>query len=416
MLISIIIPTRERARYLRHSLATATAIQDDQIEIIVSDNASTDDTRDVVASFGDPRIRYLNTGRRVSMRMNFEYAFQNAMGDYLICFGDDDGIIPGQFPILRQLLQTRRPDGVSWSLPVYGWPVDGYGTKVGGIRFTAQDCFGKPVRLPADDALRILQSGRMHDFRHLPRIYHGAMSRACLDRLKGPDGTLFRARSPDIYASYRAVLKGGAFDHYPHPFTINGHSPASTGGSLNAVGDRQKGSATDTRFLAETAVDPVEDITPITMSMALAYLGTAQTAAAVAPSLGFSPDYRTWYRAALADMRRKDAATAAQISASLIAHAAQFGTADALEAARSGPALDWAVIRHKLRRSLGKIRRKDSFRLLAREDGANTIQTAARMCDRVLAQDAIQTLDGTISPAKAWTSAITRSSAYPRQI
>ncbi len=416
MLISIIIPTRERARYLRHSLATALAIQDDHVEIIVSDNASTDETRQVVESFSDPRLKYLNTGRRVSMRMNFEFAFQNATGDYVISFGDDDGILPGQFNALRKLLESRRPDAVSWSLPAYGWPVDGYGTKVGGIRFSSRDCFGRPTRLTTAEALAILQIGHLHDFYRLPRIYHGAMSRNFLDRMRDPSGILFRARSPDIYASFRAVVMGGNFDYYPHPFSINGHSPASTGGSMNAVGDRQKGGPADTRFLSETATDPVEDIVPVTMSMALAYLGTAQTAAVVIPGQEFQPDFRNWYSAALRDMRRKQPDIASQIEASLEAHTRQFGSEAALASARTGRGLDWPMIRRRLRNSLAKLRQRDSFRLLAEVGGINTIETAARMCDDILGQSAVRIDSVGTNPATAWQLAIERSRNYKRQM
>src|SRR6056297_1629920 len=104
MLISIVIPTRDRAQYLRHSLATSTAIPDPNIEIVVSDNASVDETRKVVSEAQDPRVRYVNTGARVSMRQNFEFAFHQSKGDYLIYFGDDDGILPGQFSFLRSIL------------------------------------------------------------------------------------------------------------------------------------------------------------------------------------------------------------------------------------------------------------------------------------------------------------------------
>ena len=50
MKISIVIPTRERALYLRQSLATALAIDDPDVEIIVTDNESTDDTAAHAAS------------------------------------------------------------------------------------------------------------------------------------------------------------------------------------------------------------------------------------------------------------------------------------------------------------------------------------------------------------------------------
>ncbi len=416
MLISIIIPTRERARYLRQSLATALAIQDDQIEIIVSDNASTDETKDVVASFDDRRIRYLHTGRRVSMRTNFEFAFQHASGEYLISFGDDDGIVPGQFPLLRKLLETRQPDGASWALPTYGWPVDGYGTKVGGIRFMAQDCFGEPERVTERTAVELLQSGHLNRFFRLPRIYHGAMSRKFLDRIKDSDGILFRARSPDIYASFRAVLVGGVFDYYAHPFSINGHSPARTGGSKIAVRERRKGGPADRRFLTEAESDPIEDIVPITLSMALAFLGTAQTAAAVNPSMAFNPEYKNWYRAALRDMRRKEPDVAQAINESLTAHSRQFGTMHHLDAARSSRGMDWPTLFKRLSNAVGKLRKKDSIRLSATERGENTILTAARMCDVFLGNDMALVLTGATSHAEAWKTAIARSGAYARQI
>ncbi len=71
MLISIVIPTRERAEVLRHSLASCTRIVDSEVEIVVSDNASLDDTAAVVAANGDKRIRYLRTPKRCSMSENF---------------------------------------------------------------------------------------------------------------------------------------------------------------------------------------------------------------------------------------------------------------------------------------------------------------------------------------------------------
>ena len=131
MKISIVIPTRERALYLRQSLATALAIDDPDVEIIVTDNESTDDTAAVVAAHSDPRLKYVKTGARVSMRQNFENGMRQVTGDYVIFFGDDDGILPGQFRFLRRLLEERQPDALSWSLPTYGWPIEGFGKRTG---------------------------------------------------------------------------------------------------------------------------------------------------------------------------------------------------------------------------------------------------------------------------------------------
>ena len=89
MLISIVIPSRDRAKYLKYSLQTALAISDQNLEILVSDNASEDNTKELVKSFSDSRLRYINTGARISMRANFELALKASRGDYVIFFGDD---------------------------------------------------------------------------------------------------------------------------------------------------------------------------------------------------------------------------------------------------------------------------------------------------------------------------------------
>ncbi|OZA21859.1 MAG: hypothetical protein B7X93_13530 [Hydrogenophilales bacterium 17-61-9] len=80
---TIIIPTRERADVLSGSLKTALMQEYDNLEILVSDNFSSDHTRDVVASFNDPRIRYVNTGKRLSMSHNWEFALSHVDGGWL---------------------------------------------------------------------------------------------------------------------------------------------------------------------------------------------------------------------------------------------------------------------------------------------------------------------------------------------
>ena len=58
MLISIIIPTRDRADYLKYSVQTALKIDDIEIEVIVSDNASIDHTEKIISSIKDNRLKF----------------------------------------------------------------------------------------------------------------------------------------------------------------------------------------------------------------------------------------------------------------------------------------------------------------------------------------------------------------------
>ena len=78
-LISLVIPTRERADTLAHTLATALAQRSRHYEVVVSDNASVDHTRETVTRIADDRVRYFNTGERLSMCGNYEFALQQCV-------------------------------------------------------------------------------------------------------------------------------------------------------------------------------------------------------------------------------------------------------------------------------------------------------------------------------------------------
>jgi glycosyltransferase involved in cell wall biosynthesis len=413
MKISIVIPSRERASYLKHSLATVTAIKDANLEVVVSDNASTDNTQSVVAANGDSRVRYVNTGQRVSMRQNFEFGLRNSTGDYVTMFGDDDGIMPGQFARLRRILESTRPDALSWDFPTYGWPVGDVGSKAGGVRLSRKNSFGSPFSYDAKVRLRALEQGHSDMTQPLPVLYHGCMSRAYLERLAAPAGDYFKSMSPDLYISFRALQHGGKFWHINHPFSINGFSPASTGGSMASLGGANEKNA-DLRFISEVKIDETKDVIPLTKSMSLAFLGTLQTVAQRHPEIDIKPDYMRWYRLCLIDQSKKDPATAAEIGISLQRHADQFGTHAELEMAQKN-GLPTAMEKAQIAwvRNISKLR---SFRRLALIDGENTIETAARMCDTIVGDDLGAVLDGQTTAPSAWANARRRSGAFGKQI
>jgi glycosyltransferase involved in cell wall biosynthesis len=89
--VTVIIPTREHPETLLATLRTVIQQDYDRLEIIVSDNFSNDSTEDVVRSFTDRRVKYINTGKRLSMSENWDFALSHATGDWISVLGDDDG-------------------------------------------------------------------------------------------------------------------------------------------------------------------------------------------------------------------------------------------------------------------------------------------------------------------------------------
>lgn len=90
-LVTIAIPTFNRSgTYLPQALGCALAQTYHDIEIIVSDNCSTDRTSEVVANYRDSRIRYLRHAKPVVPNDNFNFCLSQARGEYLLLLLDDE--------------------------------------------------------------------------------------------------------------------------------------------------------------------------------------------------------------------------------------------------------------------------------------------------------------------------------------
>lgn len=88
--VSIGIPTWNRCGYLRMALESAMAQSYPELEIVVSDNASTDGTADFLAGLKDSRIRVLRQPENIGGIPNLNQCLQHATGDLFLLLSDDD--------------------------------------------------------------------------------------------------------------------------------------------------------------------------------------------------------------------------------------------------------------------------------------------------------------------------------------
>lgn len=90
-LVTIAIPTYNRANaFLKEALTCAINQTYTNIEIIVSDNCSIDNTEELVNDFNDPRIKYIKQPTNIGANNNFNYCVNRARGEYLYMLLDDD--------------------------------------------------------------------------------------------------------------------------------------------------------------------------------------------------------------------------------------------------------------------------------------------------------------------------------------
>ena len=108
-LLTIAIPTYNRSFFLNELLSCLfeQCMSDPRIELLISDNASTDETPGIVTGYMDRglQIRYLRNASNFGADANFMQCFEKSSGKYVWLIGDDDVVVPGAIGRIVSYLQ-----------------------------------------------------------------------------------------------------------------------------------------------------------------------------------------------------------------------------------------------------------------------------------------------------------------------
>lgn len=88
--VSVAIPTFNRLELLKRAVESAQSQSYEDLEIIISDNASTDGTQEYLQALTDPRIKVLLNAENLGMVANWGRALNSATGTYFLLLSDDD--------------------------------------------------------------------------------------------------------------------------------------------------------------------------------------------------------------------------------------------------------------------------------------------------------------------------------------
>ena len=223
---NVIIPTRERADTLFHCLRTVVAQEYDNLNIIVSDNFSQDQTKKVVASFSDSRIKYINTGKRLSMSHNWEFALNHVTDGWVTYLGDDDGLLPGGLAKINRVIYETRCQAVTSVWCNYFWP----GATISQNQLTIPLTSGYELRNAKQWLARLMRGQTPYKF--LPWLYTGGFADlALINSARDHCGNFFLSMSPDIYSAVALASKTGTYAYMKEPVSVSGVSLHSTGAS-----------------------------------------------------------------------------------------------------------------------------------------------------------------------------------------
>jgi glycosyltransferase involved in cell wall biosynthesis len=110
--VTVCIPTYNRSSMLQGAIESALSQGYDDISVVVSDNASDDDTAFVVRSFSDPRLNYLRREVNTGMVDNVNFVMKLAETEFLVVLSDDDRLLPGGLALAVEALDRHPTAGI----------------------------------------------------------------------------------------------------------------------------------------------------------------------------------------------------------------------------------------------------------------------------------------------------------------
>ena len=142
--MSVCIPTYNYARYLPRAIESVLAQTYGDFELIVSDNASTDETQEVLATYSDPRMRTFRNERNLGLFGNFTRCLELASGDMVKFVCADDWLAPAYLARTVPLMESHPEIGLLTT--------DGYFVDEAGRTFalSTPEFDGGPVVRAAD--------------------------------------------------------------------------------------------------------------------------------------------------------------------------------------------------------------------------------------------------------------------------
>ena len=251
--LSVVIPTCDRAETLEHTLRTVISQKYNNLEIIICDNFSSDDTRKVVNKIKDHRINYVRTSKRLGMSENWEYALSFVRGDYVMFLGDDDGLLNNACSDISSLIKKTQSKAIIWRKPTYldSSIKEKPNTIILNVNYDLYE-------LKGNFFLKLVSKG-LTGYGRLPVIYSGFVSMNAVNNIRSKYGKFFCSINPDIFSGIVLANEIDSYLYSLRPFSLNGTSSKSNGISSNKKSSIDIENTSLKKFVSESGFVADED-------------------------------------------------------------------------------------------------------------------------------------------------------------
>lgn len=198
-LLSVVIPTKNRYKYLEHLINYVTGFETNLIEFVIQDN--TPDNKEILeflSGIKNINLKYFHNKDSMPISKNSDLAILNSTGEYVCFIGDDDGVLP---QIVEQVSEMKRL-GYQAMLTrgaVYNWPdyKDNSYFHMSATLAVDAPHGSNYILKTSQEVINVINTGFLNMGR-LPKVYQGVIKRVALDIVYSKCGTYFPGPSPDM--------------------------------------------------------------------------------------------------------------------------------------------------------------------------------------------------------------------------
>ncbi len=238
ILLSIVIPTKNRQKYCIEVIKHILSLNLKNTELVIQDNSDLPLLKDYIEKINDSRIVYNYSAGTISFVDNFSIAIELTNGKYVCMIGDDDTVLPNITEVVKYAYENKI-EAILPRLVSYFWPSDRPIKEIyrNGCLTTTKFKTPKYLSLEVEENLIKLVDNGFQDYQSLniPRIYHGIVRKDILDKIKDKTGSYFSGLTPDMYMSVCLACTVTNLYTYNNPITVSGICPTS-GSSDSATG------------------------------------------------------------------------------------------------------------------------------------------------------------------------------------
>ena len=201
-LVSIALPTKNRAFLLGNCIRCALDQSYANIELVVADNDDTNATQVVVEGFQDARLKLVKTGG-LSMPDNWEHAFRSTKGDIIMMLEDKQFLKHHAVETVVQCFEDPAVDVVTWGSNSFD---DLHYFK----RVWSPPTTRKTETLSSDEILERFLKGSASEWSHfLPIAHLSAVRRALAEKVEhSVTKRQFIPVSPDYTSAFQWLAHG----------------------------------------------------------------------------------------------------------------------------------------------------------------------------------------------------------------